>query len=128
MYYLYKYLGWVNIGLLTLIITHFILRRINKIGFRNKNKALRKSALFMSKIHPYLTGLLLVTAFLHGYNLAGGIRFHSGYIAFLAILAQAIAGSLVKLMKKKKTILVIHRITGIILTAAVIIHVILMKT
>lgn len=126
MYYFYKYLGWVNIGLLTLIISHFILRRINKYGFGNKNKFLRKISIFMSKIHPYLTGVLVITAFLHGYNLAGGIRLHSGYIAFLVILMQAIFGVLVK-YRKKKPILITHRIIGIALVASVITHVLIMK-
>lgn len=126
MYYFYKYLGWVNIGLLTLIISHFILRRINKYGFGNKNKVLRKISIFMSKIHPYLTGVLVITAFLHGYNLAGGIRLHSGYIAFLVILMQAIFGVLVK-YRKKKPILITHRIIGIALVASVITHVLIMK-
>ena len=127
MYYFFKYLGWVNISLLTLIIMHFLLRRVNKFAFKNKNKPLRKISLFMSKIHPYLTGMLLLTAFLHGYNLAGGIRFHSGYIAFFAILLQGVFGLLVK-FKKGKTILITHRIIGLTLVVSVITHVILMKT
>ncbi len=61
MYYFFKYLGWVNITLLVLIITHFILRRVNKYGFKNKSKFLRRIATAMSKIHPYIVGLLLVT-------------------------------------------------------------------
>lgn len=127
MYYLFKYLGWVNISLLLLIITHFILRRINKYGFNNKSKQLRRTAVFMSKIHPYIVGLLLVTAFLHGYNLAGGIRLHSGFIAFAVILIQSGFGVLVKYVKKKP-VLIVHRITGLLLVISVLIHVILMKT
>lgn len=127
MYLLWKYLGWVNISLLVLIITHFILRRINKVAFKNKSRFLRKFSTKMSKIHPYITGLLLISAFLHGYNLAGGIRFHSGYIAFAAILLQSIFGVLVTL-KKKKPILIAHRIIGLLLVASVIVHVFLMKT
>ena len=127
MYFIWKNLGWVNIGLLILVITHFILRRVNKFAFYNKNQFLRKVSSFMAKIHPYLTGFLLLSAFLHGFNLAGGIRFHSGYIAFAAILLQGIFGTLVK-FKKKKPILVAHRIFGIILIISVIVHVIIMKT
>lgn len=127
MYYFFKFLGWVNITLLVLIITHFMLRRVNKYGFKNKSKLLRRISIFMSKIHPYLTGLLLVSAFLHGFNLAGGIRLHSGYIAFAAILLQASFGALVK-FKKKKPILITHRIIGLLLVASVFVHVILMKT
>lgn len=127
MYFLWKYLGWVNIGLLVLIISHFVLRRVNKLALANKNKVLRKVSTTMSKIHPYLTGLLLVSAFLHGFNLAGGIRFHSGYIAFLAILLQSFFGTLVKITKKKP-ILITHRIIGLLLITAVITHVLIMKT
>ena len=127
MYYFFKYLGWVNITLLLLIITHFILRRVNKHGFKNKSKLLRRISTSMSKVHPYLTGLLLISAFFHGYNLAGGIRLHSGYIAFAVILLQMIFGVLVK-FKKQKPILIIHRVTGLLLVASVLAHIILMKT
>jgi hypothetical protein len=127
MYYFFKYLGWVNITLLLLIITHFILRLVNKFGFKNKNAKLRKTSLIMSKAHPFVSILLAVTAFLHGFNLVGGIRIHSGYIAFLAILIQGLLGGLVKSGKVKGAVK-IHRITGLLLAAAVIVHVILMKT
>jgi len=127
MYYFFKYLGWVNITLLVLIVTHFILIRVNRIGFSNKNKVLRKISILMSKIHPLLTIILTITAFLHGFNLAGGIRPHSGYIAFLAILLQGIFGVLVK-FTKKKPILLIHRFTGLAIVITVLVHVILMKT
>ncbi len=127
MYYLFKYLGGVNIVLLTLIITHFVLRRVNKFGFKNKSKLLRKTSLFMSRIHPYLMVLLVITAFLHGYNLVGGIKLHSGYIAFAIILLQGGFGIMVKSIKKKP-ILTIHRSLGLILTIAAAVHVILMKT
>lgn len=127
MYFIWKNLGWVNISLLVLIIMHFVLRRVNKLAYKNKNQLLRKLSTIMSKIHPYLTGLLLVTAFLHGFNLAGGIRLHSGYIAFTAILLQSIFGVLVK-FKKKKPILIAHRTIGLLLIISVLFHVILMKT
>lgn len=127
MYYFFKYLGWVNITLLVLVITHFLLRRVNKYGFGNKNKALRKISVFMSKVHPFIAGALVVSAFFHGWNLAGGIRLHSGYIAFLAILLQLSIGTLVKYLRKKP-LLVTHRIVGIALTVSVIVHVVLMKT
>lgn len=126
MYLLYKALGWVNVGLLVLIIMHFTLRRINKYAYKNKNTFFRKTAKFMSKIHPLLTMILLGSAFLHGFNLAGGIRFHSGYIAFFIILIQGMAGILVKLQKKKH-FLIIHKITGLLLATAVMVHVIIMK-
>ena len=127
MYWLFKNLGWVNIGLLVLIIMHFILRRINKYALGNKSKFLRKASKTMSAIHPYLTGLLLISAFLHGFNLVGGIRVHSGFLAFSVILLQAILGVIVK-KYFKKPILVIHRFTGIAIVVTVILHVVLMKT
>lgn len=127
MYLLFRNLGWVNIGLLVLIIMHFILRRINKYALGNKNKLLKKASKFMSALHPYLTGLLLVSAFLHGYNLVGGIRLHSGFLAFAFILLQAILGIIVK-KYFKKPILVVHRLTGLALVVTVAVHVILMNT
>jgi len=127
MYLLFRNLGWVNIGLLVLVVMHFVLRRFNKYALGNKNKGLRKASKIMSALHPYITVLLLVSAFLHGFNLVGGIRIHSGYLAFLFILIQALLGLWVK-KKFSKPILVIHRFTGLALVVTVIIHVILMNT
>ena len=127
MYYFFKYLGWVNITLLVLVIAHFLLRRVNKYGFGNKNSSLSKISQSMSKVHPFIAGALVVSAFFHGWNLAGGIILHSGYIAFLAILLQLSIGTMVKYLRKKP-FLVAHRIVGIALTVLVIVHVVLMNT
>lgn len=59
MYILFRNLGWVNIGLLVLIIMHFILRRVNKYALGNKNEFLKKASKVMSAAHPYLTYILL---------------------------------------------------------------------
>lgn len=127
MYILYRNLGWVNIGLLIMIIMHFILRRVNKYTLNNKNQFLKKSSKFMSAIHPYISVLLLISAFLHGYNMVGGIRLHSGFIAFAVILLQMIFGTVVK-YAFKKPVLYIHRFTGIAIVITVTIHVILVNT
>lgn len=126
MYYFFKYLGWVNISLLVLVVTHFILRRVNRYGFANKNKALRKISKFMSKIHPVIAGCLLISAFFHGWNMVGGIMLHSGYIAFAAILLQLTLGTMVKYLKKKP-FLIIHRIIGLALVTSVVTHILIMK-
>ncbi len=127
MYILFRNLGWVNLGLLVVITMHFVLRRINRYALGNKNKFLKKASRVIASIHPYVTGLLLVSAFLHGYNMVGGIRLHSGYIAFAVILLQAILGAVVK-KYYKKPVLMVHRFTGLALVTAVAIHVILVNT
>ncbi len=126
MYLLFKNLGWINIGLLVFIIMHFVLRRINKYALGNKNKFFKKAARFLSTLHPYLTILLIFTAFLHGYNLVGGIRIHSGFLAFTAILLQSILGIVLKKFFKKP-VLILHRLAGLAIVATVMVHVVLMK-
>jgi len=112
--------------LATLQVSMYLVRRINKHLFKNKNEALLKAAKLIKKIHPYSGALLVVTATVHGYMLLGGFRLHSGYFAWLIILTLGFygwAGPKYKLQNWVK----IHRILALALVVAVFYHVLKMK-
>ena len=121
---MFRVLGWINIGVLSVIILLYVLRRINKYVFNNKNKQLIMITKKMSQLHPFLGVYLVFSAFLHGYMIVGRLKIHSGYIAWVLLLVQGILGILVKKIKKK-SIITIHRLFGIVLIISVVIHIIL---
>lgn len=126
-YEVLKLLGWVNVILASTQISMYIVRRINKHLFKNSNDALKKAAKFLKKIHPYTGGLLAITALTHGYMLLGGFRFHSGYFAWLIILAVVFLGWAGPRYKIKNW-LKLHRALVMILVGAVLFHVLKMKS
>ena len=114
-------LGFINALLLTLLLSPFLLRKINKLIFQNKNKALKKSAALLSKMHMYFAYILLATALTHGYMALGTIRLHSGYLLWLLVLVQVIWGNLIKKMKKPY-MLKVHRAIGLSSVLLLIFH------
>lgn len=117
------FLGFINVVLLILLLSPFLLRRTNKYIFKNKNKILKKYAGVFSKYHMYFGFTLLVTAFLHGYMALATIRMHSGYILWLWVFIQVSLGMYAK-KKKKPQLFNIHRIIGLLSLVFLIIHLI----
>lgn len=105
----------------------YIVRRINKHLFKNNNETLKKAAKFLKKNHPYTGILLAISAVTHGYMLLGGFRLHSGYFAWLIILAVVFFGWAGPRYKMKNW-LKIHRALVLVLVGAVLFHVLKMKS
>jgi hypothetical protein len=118
-----RFLAFVNVSLLVLLLSPYFLRRINKHIFKNKNKILKKYIPIFSKYHMYFGFILLITAFVHGYMALGAVRFHSGYILWLWVLIQVTLGIFTK-KKKNPKIFKIHRLIGIGSLVFLIIHLI----
>ncbi len=116
-------IGFINATLLILLLSPFIIRRVNKYLFKNKNKTLKKYATSLSKIHMYFAYILLITAFIHGYMALGTIRLHTGYILWMWVLIQVILGNVLKRMKKPY-LLKIHRAVGVASLIFLIAHLI----
>lgn len=122
-----KFLGWINVILASVQVSMYIVRRINKHQFKNSSEALKKSAKLLKKVHPYTGTLLVITGITHGYMLLGGFRLHSGYFAWLLILAVVFFGWAGPKYKIKNW-LKIHRTLVLILVAAALLHVLKMKS
>ena len=118
-----SFLGLMNATLLILLLSPFLIRRINKYFYKNKNKILRNYAGSLSKIHMYFAYILLITAFVHGYMALGTIRLHSGYILWTFVFTQIILGNMSKKIKKSY-LFKIHRVVGLTSLVFLIIHLI----
>lgn len=116
----------MNVSLLTIQIAMYAIRRLNRYFFKNKSETLKKAAKLLKKVHPYSGRLLLITGIVHGYAMAGGIRLHSGYIAWTFILMTAFWGWAGPRYNIKNW-LKFHRALAIILVAAAAFHVLKMK-
>ena len=102
----------MNATFLILLLSPFILRRINKYFYNNKNKLISKILVYLSKFHRYFAIILSITAFIHGYLALGTIKLHTGYILWVLVLIQAIIGNLAKIFKKPY-LFNIHRAVGV---------------
>lgn len=117
------YLGYVNVTLLILLLSPFLIRRINKYFFYNKNMTLKKTVTYLAKSHKFFGVVLLINAFVHGYMSLGTIRLHSGVILWIWVLIQVILGNLVKRIKKPY-LLKTHRAVGLTSLLFLIAHLI----
>lgn len=118
-----KFLGFVNVTLLFLLLSPFILRRINKHFYNNKNNTLKKTIATLSKAHMYFGFILLISALVHGYMALGELRLHSGVILWFWVLMQVILGNIAK-KTKKPYLFKVHRTIGVLTLVFLILHLI----
>lgn len=88
----YKILGWLNVIILGVLITPFIMVRLNKYVFKTKNKNYLEITKKFRKIHKPLGIALVGSSIYHGYLALGAIRFHTGTVLFAAIAFTVIIG------------------------------------
>lgn len=121
-YQLIELLGIVNIVLAALAVSLFSLRRINKYAFSNKNAPLKKIVKPLSKAHPIIGIILLISAYLHGDLALGSIfRIHTGPLTWWVLLAMMLVATIGKKFKIKNWIQV-HRALAIIMVLSVLLH------
>jgi predicted ferric reductase len=122
MYQLIEVLGIVNIVLTVLAALLFSLRRINKYAFSNKNAALKKIVKPLSKAHPIIGFLLLISAYLHGDLALGSMfRVHTGPLTWWVLLVMMLVAMIGRRFKIKNWIK-IHRVLAIIMALSVLLH------
>lgn len=116
----------MNVSLVLIQISMYTVRRINRYFFENKSRKLKKAANLIRKAHPYTGRLLVITGIMHGYAMAGGLRIHSGYVAWTIILVTAFWGWAGPRYSIKNW-LKVHRTLALIIVAAAAFHVLKMK-
>lgn len=115
------FFGWVSVGLLGLLASVFILRKINQ-WFFHYNKKLNKVGQFLGRIHPYAAMLLLITGGIHGYLMTyGHFMMHTGTILFFLIVFSGLLAVLGKKLKFKRW-MKIHLIMACLILAALFVH------
>ena len=122
LYQVFGFLGWLNVVLVVIAGSLFGLRRLNKYVYGNKNTTLKKIVKPLSKIHPYIGSVLLISAFIHG-DLALGTVFklHTGSLAGWILLLMMLVALIGKKFRVKNW-LKIHRILAVLFVCAILLH------
>lgn len=98
----YKLLGWINVVILGIIITPYLLKFLNKNFFKTRNKNYFTLVKVFRKLHKPLGLALMFFGIIHGYMALGGFRLHTGSIFFISILITgALGGAFYKTKKKE---------------------------
>ncbi len=118
----YSNLGWLNLILIGVLITPYVLKFLNRKVFKTKNDLYKKTIAFFRKIHKPLGIAILIIPLIHGYMALGTLfRLHTGTLLYLSILITAsLGGSFFKLKKKK--LFVWHKRMAFITVILFLIH------
>ena len=99
----YKNLGWLNLVIIGVLITPFLLNFLNKNFFKTKNHFYKKIIVFFRKIHKPLGIALLIIPLIHGYMALGTLfRLHTGTLLYISIFITASMGGIFYKLKKKE--------------------------
>lgn len=117
-----KYLSWFNVILLFFLLSFPLALELNKRIFRGKKKKFNKILKNGRRIHPYAGLLLIVTGLIHGYiKLDGTLKFHTGSLLLIILIINGFIGFYYK-KKHNKRLATTHRIVGMAVAAAFLLH------
>lgn len=119
-----RFIGWLNIGLLVVMILPFLLRQFSTRVKKVKGKWYPKLNKFLRTIHKPLGIAIVLLSMVHGYLVFGGFRLHTGTLELFAIMIMAALGAMFY-FTKKKPFLVWHRWALVLLVLMVLLHQIL---
>ncbi|MEX1376040.1 MAG: hypothetical protein AB1Z23_01075 [Eubacteriales bacterium] len=114
---MYSVLGWTNVTIAALMLLPFVLVKFIK----NKDGALKKIQKVLLKMHRPLSGLLLVSAIVHGYLALGTFALHTGTLLVISLVVSGIFASIF-IMKKKKIFFNLHRMMASIFIVLLFVH------
>ena len=114
---MYRILGWTNIAIVVLMLLPFVLVKIAK----NKDGILKKIQKILLKLHRPLSGLLLLSAIVHGYLALGTFALHTGTILLIAVIISVIFASIF-IMMKKKVFFTLHRAMASVIILLILLH------
>lgn len=120
----YSNLGWLNLIILGILITPYILRYLNKfipLSSKAKKDYYLPSLKFFRKIHKPIGILLIIIPPIHGYMALGALRLHTGLVLYLSALATAILGGIFY-KTKKKSLFKFHKIMALITILLFLLH------
>ncbi len=120
---LVSWLGVFNVLLVCVAGLLFLVRRVNRYAFSNQNAALKNTIKPLQKIHPYVGGILLVAAYIHGdLTFVNHVfQVHTGPLIWWILLVMMLLGTLGKKIRVKKW-LTFHRGLAVLMIASVLLH------
>ena len=116
---MYAILGWINVGIVAVMLLPFALRVLSGKG--KKSKAYIKTVRFLRTLHKPLGVALLLSAVVHGYLALGVLRLHTGTIAG-ALLILAVALGAVFFLSRNKDVFAWHKAVVMAFVIMLIVH------
>ena len=88
----YATIGWTNIFIVAVLVSPFVLTRLNKSLFNHKNKKLQSAIKFLRKLHKPFGFVLLIISAIHGWLALGSLRLHTGTILYATFFISGLLG------------------------------------
>ncbi|SHE29365.1 hypothetical protein [Alkalibacter saccharofermentans] len=117
-----RILAYINVILLILLASSFILRRIKKYTSIETGPGYNKALKIMGKLHPYLGISLILSGIVHGYMAIRTVRLNTGYILWGLIVVMGLIRVYGAVTKNKNWVKV-HRVIDILVFIALLFHV-----
>ena len=115
-----KFLGWFNLLLVLIALSQFLLRRVNKYAYGNKNVTIKKLLKPIIKIHPYVGALLLISAYVHGDLALSIFRIHTGPLAWWIVVVMMLVALIGKKYRIKQWLRVHRSLAGLFIVAVLL--------
>lgn len=120
---MYSVLGWLNAGILVILLSPFLLNFLNKHIIKTKSNGFRDLIKILRRFHKPLGVALAILAPIHGYMALGGFRLHTGTLLYLSAFATAaLGGSFYRL--KKRVLFQWHKKMAAVTVVLLLIHII----
>ena len=119
--YLYSVLGFLNVGLVTLMLLPYAMRKLNELFFKKKNGAYIEIMRALRKSHRYIGIALVASVLAHGWLALGSFRLHTGTLAGAMVLIMAVF-ALIFIIAKKKWAFKTHKALAAAFIALAVLH------
>ena len=116
-----KFLGYLNIGLLAVVLAPYLVRKLNQWFIHSKGPGFGKLMKVLRALHKPAAVLLVASVVLHGWLALGGFRLHTGTVAAVGLLLTALCGLLFYLLRKPP-LLVAHRVLALVSVVLIAVH------
>lgn len=120
---IYAVLGWINVGLAVLMLTPYVMRKLNDFFFKKKQGGYIKAMRAFRKSHRYIGLALAASVIAHGWLALGALRLHTGTLAGAAVIGMAVFG-LIFIIAKKRWAFKTHKALAIAFIALMVLHLI----
>ncbi len=118
----YVNLGWINLVVIGILVTPYVLNFLNRKFFKTKNALYKRVLKISRKIHKPLALVIVILAPIHGYMALGTLfRLHTGTFLYLSILITAVFGGLFYRFKKRK-LFKLHKAMALVTVIIFLVH------
>jgi len=118
---MYSVLGWLNVIILGVILSPYVLGFLNRKFLKTRNKGFMNTIKFLRRLHKPFGLAMAVLALVHGYMAMGGFRLHTGSLLYASIFLTAfLGGSFYKL--KKRALFTWHKRMALVSFLLLLLH------